>query len=73
MRRRAFLTTDAEGREFCLRPDFTIPVSLHHLNSTKTGGVDERDVLRDLVLGQALAAVLDELVGGRGRSVAQQA
>lgn len=31
MRRRAFLTTDADGREYCLRPDFTIPVSLHHL------------------------------------------
>src|SRR6478672_5319412 len=31
MRRRAFLVTDPEGRDFCLRPDFTIPVSLGHL------------------------------------------
>ncbi|MDQ0474995.1 ATP phosphoribosyltransferase regulatory subunit [Labrys wisconsinensis] len=39
MRRRAFLTTDAEGREFCLRPDFTIPVSLHHLKHAAAGAV----------------------------------
>lgn len=39
MRRRAFLTTDAEGREFCLRPDFTIPVSLHHLKETRPGSI----------------------------------
>src|SRR6201991_5096208 len=39
MRRRAFLTTDAEGREFCLRPDFTIPVSLHHLKETQNGSI----------------------------------
>ncbi|CAM5771307.1 ATP phosphoribosyltransferase regulatory subunit [Labrys miyagiensis] len=39
MRRRAFLTADAEGREFCLRPDFTIPVSLHHLGNAKAGTV----------------------------------
>ncbi|MGO4333657.1 ATP phosphoribosyltransferase regulatory subunit [Labrys sp. KB_33_2] len=39
MRRRAFLTTDAEGGEFCLRPDFTIPVSLHHLKAVKAGDV----------------------------------
>lgn len=31
MRRRAFLTQDADGREYCLRPDFTIPVSRLHL------------------------------------------
>ena len=39
MRRRALLTTDAEGREFCLRPDFTIPVSLHHLATAADGSV----------------------------------
>jgi ATP phosphoribosyltransferase regulatory subunit len=39
MRRRAFLTTDAEGREFCLRPDFTIPVSRHHLKEAKASAV----------------------------------
>ena len=27
IRRRMFLTTDAEGRELCLRPDLTIPVA----------------------------------------------
>ncbi len=26
MARRLFLTSDAEGRELCLRPDYTIPV-----------------------------------------------
>src|SRR5690606_30858931 len=31
LRRRLFLTTDQDGREMALRPDFTIPVALHHL------------------------------------------
>jgi ATP phosphoribosyltransferase regulatory subunit len=35
MRRRAFLTSDPDGREYCLRPDFTIPVSLHHLQTSE--------------------------------------
>ncbi|MDQ0394990.1 ATP phosphoribosyltransferase regulatory subunit [Labrys monachus] len=39
MRRQAFLTTDAEGHEFCLRPDFTIPVSLHFLKEAGAGAI----------------------------------
>jgi len=31
LRRRMYLTTDAEGRELCLRPDLTIPTALAHL------------------------------------------
>jgi len=31
LRRRLFLSTDAEGRELALRPDYTIPVCLQHL------------------------------------------
>ena len=31
LRRRLFMTTGADGRELCLRPEFTIPVCLHHL------------------------------------------
>ena len=31
MRRRMFVTQDAEGRELCLRPEYTIPVCRHHL------------------------------------------
>jgi ATP phosphoribosyltransferase regulatory subunit len=31
LRRRLFLTTDAAGRELCLRPDLTIPVCREHL------------------------------------------
>ncbi|MCB1494791.1 MAG: ATP phosphoribosyltransferase regulatory subunit [Bauldia sp.] len=31
LRRRLFLTTAADGREMALRPDYTIPVCLHHL------------------------------------------
>jgi ATP phosphoribosyltransferase regulatory subunit len=31
LRRRMFVTTDAEGRELCLRPEYTIPVSRLHL------------------------------------------
>ncbi|GLK76778.1 ATP phosphoribosyltransferase regulatory subunit [Methylopila jiangsuensis] len=31
LRQRMFLTSDAEGRELCLRPDFTIPVARAHL------------------------------------------
>lgn len=31
LRQRMFLTSDAEGRELCLRPDFTIPTALAHI------------------------------------------
>jgi ATP phosphoribosyltransferase regulatory subunit len=31
VRRRMYLTSDPSGREFCLRPDFTIAVALGHL------------------------------------------
>jgi ATP phosphoribosyltransferase regulatory subunit len=37
IRRRMFLTTDAEGRELCLRPDLTIPVSCDYLASPESG------------------------------------
>jgi ATP phosphoribosyltransferase regulatory subunit len=37
LRRRAFVATDPEGREFCLRPDFTIPVSIAHMASRAPG------------------------------------
>lgn len=38
IRARMFLTTDAQGHEFCLRPDFTIPVSRDYLASKQAGG-----------------------------------
>lgn len=31
LRQRMFLTSDADGREMCLRPDFTIPAALAHI------------------------------------------
>jgi ATP phosphoribosyltransferase regulatory subunit len=31
IRRRLFLTSGADGKDLCLRPDFTIPVCRHHL------------------------------------------
>jgi ATP phosphoribosyltransferase regulatory subunit len=31
LRRRIFITTDRNGASLCLRPEFTIPVCLHHL------------------------------------------
>ena len=37
IRRRMFLTTDPDGRELCLRPDLTIPVSCDYLASPQTG------------------------------------
>src|SRR5215468_6187518 len=37
IRRRMFLTTDPKGREMCLRPDLTIPVSRAYLQSTAAG------------------------------------
>ena len=37
IRKRMYLTTDAEGRELCLRPDLTIPVSLDYLASSAAG------------------------------------
>lgn len=33
LRRRMFTSTGSAGEELCLRPDFTIPVCLHHLQS----------------------------------------
>lgn len=37
IRRRMFLTTDPDGRELCLRPDLTIPVSRAYLSSSDAG------------------------------------
>ena len=37
IRRRMFLTSDPEGRELCLRPDLTIPVSREYLASPQAG------------------------------------
>lgn len=31
LRRRIFITTNASGADLCLRPEFTIPVCLHHI------------------------------------------
>ena len=38
IRRRMFVTTDADGREMALRPEFTIPVARLHLASPEAGG-----------------------------------
>jgi ATP phosphoribosyltransferase regulatory subunit len=35
--RRLFLTSDAEGHELCLRPDYTIPVVQAHLEGPRAG------------------------------------
>jgi ATP phosphoribosyltransferase regulatory subunit len=37
IRKRMFLTTDPQGRELCLRPDLTIPVSRDYLASPDAG------------------------------------
>ena len=37
IRKRMYLTTDPEGRELCLRPDLTIPVSCDCLASSSAG------------------------------------
>ena len=37
IRRRLFLTSDPHGRELCLRPDLTIPVSRAYLQSPQAG------------------------------------
>jgi ATP phosphoribosyltransferase regulatory subunit len=37
IRRRMYLTSDAEGRELCLRPDLTIPVACDYLASPAAG------------------------------------
>jgi len=37
IRRRMYLTSDAEGRELCLRPDLTIPVACDYLKSSAAG------------------------------------
>ena len=37
IRKRMYLTTDAQDRELCLRPDLTIPVSREYLGSSEAG------------------------------------
>src|SRR5271163_3603767 len=37
IRKRMYLTVDPEGRELCLRPDLTIPVSRDYLQSPQAG------------------------------------
>jgi ATP phosphoribosyltransferase regulatory subunit len=37
IRKRMYLTADADGRELCLRPDLTIPVSRDYLASSEAG------------------------------------
>src|SRR3954468_12630575 len=37
IRKRMYLTTDPQGRELCLRPDLTIPVSRDYLASPNAG------------------------------------
>src|SRR5438876_5255046 len=37
IRKRMFLTTDPQGRELCLRPDLTFPVSRDYLASPRAG------------------------------------
>src|SRR5690349_9586955 len=36
IRRRMFITQDSDGRELCLRPEFTIPVCRDHLRAAAT-------------------------------------
>jgi ATP phosphoribosyltransferase regulatory subunit len=36
IRRRIFMTQDADGRDWCLRPEYTIPVALDHIASRRT-------------------------------------
>lgn len=38
MRARLFIVQDEGGREACLRPDFTVPVARHHLDSGVASG-----------------------------------
>ncbi|NNM72161.1 ATP phosphoribosyltransferase regulatory subunit [Enterovirga aerilata] len=38
IRRRLFVTQDGEGREFCLRPEHTIPVCVAHVRSGRDAG-----------------------------------
>lgn len=38
IRRRLFLTQDNAGRDLCLRPEYTIPVCRHHVDSGRSAG-----------------------------------
>ena len=37
IRRRMFVTQDGEGRDWCLRPEYTIPVAIQHLENATNG------------------------------------
>ena len=45
IRRRLYLTHDADGHELCLRPEYTIPVARDYLASSETGAISERAYL----------------------------
>ncbi|MBY0611145.1 MAG: ATP phosphoribosyltransferase regulatory subunit [Beijerinckiaceae bacterium] len=45
IRRRLYLTQDADGHELCLRPEYTIPVARDYLSSGKPGRVAELSYL----------------------------
>jgi len=53
IRRRIFMTADQHSRQMCLRPEFTIPASLHHLKSA-------RDKMRYGCIGKVFRHRADE-------------
>ena len=45
IRRRLYLTQDADGHELCLRPEYTIPVARDYLASAEVGSIAELSYL----------------------------
>jgi ATP phosphoribosyltransferase regulatory subunit len=75
IRRRLFLTSDAEGNELCLRPDFTIPICRHYLETGDAGREASLGYFgpvfrqRDQEAGEFLQAGI-ELFGNEDRAAA---
>ena len=57
IRKRMYLTTDPQGRELCLRPDLTIPVSRDYLASPAAGSAQNFCYLGPVFRHHADAAV----------------
>ncbi len=53
IRRRLFLTANADGEELCLRPEYTIPVCRAYLASSKAGRIAEYSYLGPVFRAQA--------------------
>ena len=64
LRRRIFLTESVEGQIHCLRPEFTIPICLHHLTQAGDANTPKRYAYGGTVFRQAREGAAEFLQTG---------